>query len=283
SSAPWEILRAFQRQKSHHTFVNAQTNHAGHDANSGVGFLLSVFAILTCIGLCPLCQLPHLKRALGDFARVPASEISSHFCQRTNQRCRTRCKQWRRLSSVSFCDPDVYRTVPIVPATASQARLGRFCARSSVRNLLTKFVSAQTNKAEHDANSGVGFLLSVFAILTCIELCPLCQLPHLKRALGDFARVPASEISSHFCQRTNQPCRTRCKQWRRLSSVSFCDPDVYRTVPIVPATASQARLGRFCARSSVRDLITLLSTHKPTMPDTMQTVASAFFGQFLRS
>src|SRR6185312_3355180 len=221
---PWEILRAFQRQKSHHTFVNAQTNHAGHDANSGVGFLLSVFAILTCIGLCPLCQLPHLKRALGDFARVPASEISSHFCQRTNQPCRTRCKQWRRLSSVSFCYPDVYRTVPIVP-----------------------------------------------------------QLPHLKRALGDFARVPASEISSHFCQRTNQPCRTRCKQWRRLSSVSFCDPDVYRTVPIVPATASQARLGRFCARSSVRNLITLLSTHKPTMPDTMQTVASAFFCQFLRS
>src|SRR6185437_1932238 len=230
SSAPWEILRAFQRQKSHHTFVNAQTNDAGHDANSGVGFLLSVFAILTCIGLCPLCQLPHLKRALGDFARVPASEISSHFCQRTNQPCRTRCKQWRRLSSVSFCDPDVYRTVPIVPATASQARLGRFCARSSVRNLITllsthkptmpdtmqtvasaffcqflrssrvsdcahcasyrissapweilrafqrqkshhTFVNAQTNHAGHDANSGVGFLLSVFAILTCIGLC----------------------------------------------------------------------------------------------------------------
>src|SRR6185312_3736036 len=339
---PWEILRAFQRQKSHHTFVNAQTNHAGHDANSGVGFLLSVFAILTCIGLCPLCQLPHLKRALGDFARVPASEISSHFCQRTNQPCRTRCKQWRRLSSVSFCDPDVYRTVPIVPATASQARLGRFCARSSVRNLITllsthkptmpdtmqtvasaffcqflrsgrvsdcahcasyrissapweilrafqrqkshhTFVNAQTNDAAHDANSGVTFLLFVFAILTCIGLCPLCQLPHLKRALGDFARVPASEISSHFCQRTNQRCRTRCKQWRRISSVSFCDPDVYRTVPIVPATASQARLGRFCARSSVRNRLTLLSTHKPTMPHTMQTVASAFFCQFLRS
>src|SRR6185437_12406508 len=101
SSAPWEILRAFQRQKSTHTFVNAQTNHAGHDANSGVGFLLSVFAILTCIGLCPLCQLPHLNR------------ISS--------------APWEILRA--------------------------FQRQKSTHT----FVSAQTNHAGHDANSGVGF------------------------------------------------------------------------------------------------------------------------------